>query len=303
MTARKKLIVTGANGFVAGSVLAQAGEEWLVHAVSRGEPLARHEQLHWHTCDPQVPAQLDQLFREVKPDAVIHTAALADIDFCQKHPELAREVNVELTRALASRCAAAGCKFVLCSTDTIFDGEHAPYAEDAQPGPVNFYAETKVAAEQITVGLGAQAVVARLSLVVGLPVMGAGNSFLAKMIASWKAGQTIGATPREIRTPVDVITVGQALLELAAGKQHGIFHLAGKDRLNRLEISHQIATRFGFPKDLVISQGVVPSPGRAARPRDVSLLNAKTCAQLQTPARTLAEGLSLILKMSETPLP
>jgi len=296
------LIVTGANGFVAGSVLAQAGDEWQVHAVSRGATFAQRDHLRWHTCDPLVPAQLTQLFHEVRPDAVIHTAALADIDFCQAHPELARTVNVGLTRSLADICAATACKLVLCSTDTIFDGEHAPYGEDDRPGPVNFYAETKVEAEQIAARLGAKAVIARLSLVVGLPVLGAGNSFLARMIASFKGGRPVAVPEHEVRTPVDVITVGRALLEFAAGNQHGIFHLAGHDRLSRFAMAQKIAVRFGFPKELVTAQALAASPGRAARPRDVSLNNAKACAQLKTPMRTLDEGLSLILKMSETPL-
>ena len=291
----------GANGFVAGSVLAQAGDEWQVHAVSRGEPLARHAQLSWHTCDPLVPAQLTQLFRDVKPEAVIHTAALADIDFCQTHPELARTVNVDLTRTLANLCGNAGTKLVFCSTDTVFDGEHAPYDEATQPGPINFYAETKVDAEHLVAGLGAQSVIARLSLVVGLPMLGAGNSFLARMIATLKDGRPVGATEREVRTPVDVITVGRALLELAASHHDGIFHLAGHDRLNRFQIAQKIASHFGFPSQLIVAQPVASAPGRAARPGDVSLNNAKACAKLKTPMRTLDEGLSLILKMSETP--
>jgi len=294
-------MVMGANGFVAGSVLAQRGDDWQVHAVSRGEPLARRHHLHWHTCDPHAADQLTQLFHAVKPEAVIHTAALADIDFCQTHPEMARAVNVDLTHTLVDLCRATGARLVFCSTDTIFDGEHAPYDEEARPGPINFYAETKVAAEQIVASLGAQAVIARLSLVVGLPVLGAGNSFLARMIASFKDGRPVGATPHEVRTPVDVITVGQALLELAAGCHAGIFHLAGRDRLTRFEIAQMIAARFGFPPQLVISQPVAAMPGRAARPRDVSLSNAKVCAQINTPMHTLDEALSLILKMSQTP--
>ncbi len=302
MTARKKLFVTGANGFVAGSVLAQAGDDWEVHAVSRGEPLARRENLLWHTCDPLAPVQLSQLFQNVRPDAVIHTAALADIDFCQMHQELARTVNVELTRSLAEMCGETACKFVLCSTDTIFDGEHAPYDEDDLPGPVNFYAETKVEAEQIAARLGAQAVITRLALVVGLPVLGAGNSFLPRMISALKAGRTVAVPEHEVRTPVDVITVGRALLELAAGNHHGIFHLAGQDRLSRYKMAQKIAVRFGFPKHLVAEQVAAKTPGRAARPRDVSLDNAKACANLKTPMRNLDEGLSLILKMAETQL-
>src|ERR1041385_5875824 len=115
MTARKKLIVTGANGFVAGSVLMQAGAEWEVHALSRSGPSARRANLHWHTCDPLAPGQLARVFDAVRPDAVIHAAALADIDFCQAHPELARAANVEFTRLLADLCAGGGvCKLVLC---------------------------------------------------------------------------------------------------------------------------------------------------------------------------------------------
>ena len=303
MTAGKKLIVTGAHGFVAGSVLSQTGEAWEVHAVSRGEPLAQREHLHWHRCDPQSPDQVAQLFREVRPDAVIHTAALADIDFCQAQPQAARAVNVEFTRTLANLCADASCKLVFCSTDTVFDGEHAPYDEDDPPGPVNYYAETKVEAEQLVTRLGAQGVIARLALVVGLPVLGAGNSFLPRMIAALKDRRTVAMTEREVRTPVDVITVARSLLELAAGDHFGLFHLAGNERVNRFEMAQKIAVRFGFPKDLVVTQAAASIPGRAARPWDVSLDNAKACANLKTPMRTLDEALSLVLKSAATPVP
>src|SRR5437660_6819577 len=92
MNAKGNLLVTGAHGFVAGSVLAQAGDNWAVHALSRGPEPARRGAWQWHVCDPSRPDQLARLFREIQPHAVIHTAALADIDFCQAHSELARPV-------------------------------------------------------------------------------------------------------------------------------------------------------------------------------------------------------------------
>jgi dTDP-4-dehydrorhamnose reductase len=294
MTARKKLIVTGAHGFVAGSVLAQSGDEWQAHAISRGTALTGRDGLQWHTYDPQKPAQLAQLFHEVRPHAVIHTAAVADIDFCQAHPEAARAANVDFTRTVADLCADTGARLVFCSTDTIFDGEHAPYSEDAPPGPVNLYAQTKVEAEQLVGRLGSQSVIARLSLVVGLPLLGTGNSFLVRMIAALKDGKAVSVPEQEVRTPVDVITVGRALLELAAANHHGIFHLAGRSRVNRLEMAQKIALCFGLPQHLVVAQGVANAPGRTPRPRDVSLNNAKACAHLETPMRTLEEGLSVI---------
>jgi len=291
---KKTLLVTGAQGFVAGSVLAQAGADWRVHAVSRSPGPDGPSQ--WHTCDPLKPGELAAVFREVKAEALIHTAALADIDFCQQHPEIARNTNVELTRHLTELCRETGARLVFCSTDTIFDGEHAPYKEEDLPGPVNLYAETKVEAERIVERLGPQAVIARLSLVVGLPVLGAGNSFLARMVAALREGRSVGMTEHEIRTPVDVITVGRALIELAAGGQSGSFHIAGSSRVNRLELAQTAAARFGLRRSLVVPQPASSTPRRAARPRDVSLSNRKAAAELKTPMRTLDEGLSLILE-------
>ena len=301
MTTKKKLLVTGACGFVAGSVLAQAGDDWHVHAASRGQPLAQREDFHWHTCE-QTP-QWVKIFDEIRPDVVIHTAALADIDFCEVNQELARAVNVELTRTLANLCAEVSAKLVFCSTDTIFNGEQAPYVESDSPAPVNFYAETKVEAERIVASLGTRSVIARLSLIVGLPVLGAGNSFLARMIATFREGRTVALSEQEIRTPVDVITVGKTLLELAAGDHQGIYHVAGNERLNRFEIARKIAVRFGFPKEMVVAQAVATAQGRAVRPLDVSLDNTKARANLKTPMLNLDEGLSLILQTAATPTP
>jgi dTDP-4-dehydrorhamnose reductase len=298
MTAQKRFMVTGAQGFVAGSVLAQAGDECQIHALSRGNAPRPYGRVQWHAYDPLRPASLHQLFKVVQPHAVIHTAALADIDYCQAHPEEAHSVNVGLTQALADLCAQNGARLIFCSTDTVFDGEQAPYREDSVPGPVNFYAETKMAAEQIVAGLGPSGIIARLSLVMGLPVLGAGNSFLARMLTALKDGRTVAFPPQEIRTPVDVVTVGRALLELAAGAHRGVFHLAGLTRLNRFEMGQRLAERFGCRKDLVVAQSAKAAPGRAPRPRDVSLDAGQTALRLATPLLTLDEGISLVKETS-----
>jgi dTDP-4-dehydrorhamnose reductase len=294
MAGGQTLVVTGANGFVAGSILTQAGDGRQVHAISRGQRPEGCAGVLWHVCDARDPAHLARVFREIKPDAVIHTAALADIDFCEAHPDLARAANVELTRALSDLCADSGCRMVFCSTDTVFDGEHAPYNEEARPVPVNYYAETKVEAEQCVARLGDLGIVARLSLVMGLPVMGAGNSFLARMLSTLRAGREVAMTEREVRSPVDVITAGRALLELASGGHHGIFHLAGNERLNRLTMARRIAQRFGLPPELVVPQPPGAATSRAPRPRDVSLGNAKARSRLRTPMLDFDEALTLI---------
>jgi dTDP-4-dehydrorhamnose reductase len=291
---RLKLLVTGGNGFVAGSIIRQVPAEWELHVLSRTTKAKRSASPYFHGFDPGDPDTLAKRFEEVQPHALIHTAALADIDYCEAHPAEARAVNVELTRALARLCAKHQTRMLFCSTDTVFDGEHAPYSEGAAPGPLNAYAHTKVEAEDIVKALAPRSVIARLSLVVGLPVLGAGNSFLPKMVASLQAGRAVETPAREIRTPIDVITVGRALLELATNDFCGTLHLAGNDSLSRLEMGKQIAAHFGLSPDLVVATDPAKFAGRAPRPRDVSLNNHQVATCLRTPMLGLRDALKLI---------
>jgi dTDP-4-dehydrorhamnose reductase len=292
---KRRLLVTGAQGFVAGSVLAQAGPSWETHAVSRGIAAKEGGRFAWHSCHPLNRGELQTLFHRIRPDTLIHTAAIADIDIAQQKQDLARAVNVEMTRTLVELCRETGCRMVHCSTDTVFDGEHAPYDEDNETRPVNYYGQTKVEAEQLVKDLGRSGVIARLAIVMGLPVMGAGNSFLARMIRSLREGKAVIVPMQEARTPVDVITAGRALLELAETEHTGIFHLAGNERLNRMEMAQRIAARMNLDPALLKPQSPADLAGRAPRPRDVSLSNSNTRAQLQTPMLDFDDALKLVL--------
>jgi len=188
---------------------------------------------------------------------------------------------------------------ILCSTDTVFDGTKGLYTEEDTPQALNYYAETKIRAENIVRETVEKGVVARLSLVMGLPVLGAGNSFLAKMLDALKKGERVKFPSNEIRTPVDVITVGRAFLEIAAGDFTGTIHLAGSTRVNRYEMACQIAEKLGYSRDLVTATDSNAMPGRAPRPNDASLDNSKARRLLSTPMQTLMSGLELVLRMKE----
>jgi dTDP-4-dehydrorhamnose reductase len=294
---KPKLLVTGANGFVAGSVLTQAGLEWEVYALSRGPAPAGTGQLTWLTCDSLKRSELENTFRTIRPNVLIHTAAIADIDVSERNHELARAVNVDMTRTLMNLCAETGCRMVHCSTDTVFDGEHAPYREQDAPAPVNYYGQTKLEAERIVSSVGSNAVIARLAIVMGLPVLGSGNSFLARMIRTMREGGTIIVPGQEVRTPLDVITAGRALLELA-DNHTGIFHLAGNERLDRMQMGRRIAARLNLDSSLLKPQDPSELAGRAPRPRDVSLDNSRAGHELKTPMRDFDDALSLVLPRS-----
>ena len=116
--------------------------------------------------------------------------------------------------------------------------------------------------------------------------------------ATLRAGGHLSVPADEARTPVDVITAGRALLELAGDNHTGIFHLAGNDSINRFAMAQRIAGALGLSQGLVVAANTVKVSGRAPRPRDVSLDNTRARTLLSTPMVGLDEALSMILQPS-----
>ena len=290
-----KLLITGFNGFVAGSVIAHAKGKWEIHGIGRSESSLNEPGIFYHTLDLLDEVKLTRLFNEIRPDAVIHAAAMANIDTCQKNQETAEKVNVSVTQTIATLCRNISAKLVFCSTDAVFDGTKGNYTEKELPRALNFYAETKIKAEQIVLSASDKNVVARLALVMGLPVIGQGNSFLADTITKLEKGIRVPFPENEIRTPIDVITLGCALVELAQNQFGGIIHLSGNTKIERYQMALEIAKTLGYPTELIEPVDSNAMEGRAPRSNDVSMDNSLAKSILKTPMRTLSEGLKLTM--------
>jgi dTDP-4-dehydrorhamnose reductase len=290
-----KLLITGINGFVAGSVIAHALGKWEIHGIGRSESLTKVPGLFYHTLDLLDDQKVTDLFNQIRPDAVIHAAAIANIDTCQKNQEIAEWVNVGITKTIVRLCKENGAKMVFCSTDAVFDGIKGDYCESDAPHAVNFYAETKIKGEQIVLSASDKNVVARLALVMGLPVIGQGNSFLADTIGKLKKGIPVPFPENETRTPIDVVTLGSALVELAGNQFGGIIHLSGCTKIKRYQMAMEIAKTLGYSTDLILPVDSNAMEGRAPRSNDVSMDNSLAKQKLKTPMLTLSEGLALTL--------
>ena len=105
---KRRLLVTGCGGFVAGSVVRQANGAWDVTALSRRDVAGIREGVRGLSFDLRGAERLVEVFGECEPDAVIHTAAIADIDYCESHREEAEEINVGVTRRLDAALVRRG---------------------------------------------------------------------------------------------------------------------------------------------------------------------------------------------------
>jgi len=294
----RRLLVTGCSGFVGSNVARRARGSWGVFGTySSSEPDSGW--VSWVHLDLRDGPSIFDLIAKVRPDAVIHCAAISKIDYAENHREETRAVNVFGSEALAEACSRYGLRFVALSTDTVFDGISGWYSEDDPPNPVNFYGRTKVECERAIMEACPDAAIVRTALVYGFPRAG-GTSFFARLVGSLRRGEKVELLKEEIRTPVDVLTLADALLELASAGFSGLIHIAGTERLSRFEFGLKTARKLGVDESLVVEQDIRTLTWRAPRPRDVSLKVELAERLLKTPMLDCDSGLKRVLEDEPT---
>jgi dTDP-4-dehydrorhamnose reductase len=278
-----RLLVFGGGGFVGGNLCTLAlGKGWEVHvADSRIRDALRGAS--WHAVDITSAESVRALMREVHPTAVVDLAAVADVDRAEREKDLARAVNVEAARVIASAAADAGARCIYFSSDAVFAGTAERYAEEDPPDPVNWYGRTKADGEQAVRSSCPGAVIVRISLVLGFPVTD-GNSFLAGLEQKLAFGTVVPCPAEEIRTPIDVVTLCTCVLELCRPGFEGAIHLGATNSVDRFTLTRRAASLMGASETLVtIQEQGQQLTGRAARHRRGVISVEKAKSMLATP--------------------
>lgn len=208
-------------------------------------------------------------FCQARPAAIIHAAAVASVAECYRDPARARRVNVDGTATLAELASEAGARFVLVSTDLVFDGESPPYSEGDPPAPLSIYGRSKADAEAAAL-TAPRAAVARVSLLYGQTLNGR-PSFFDQQAEALRAGSPVTLFADEWRTPLHLATAARALVALAYSDFTGLLHVGGPERLSRLEMGQRLAHFLGADPGVIVAARRADAPAPEPRPRDVSL--------------------------------
>ena len=271
--------ITGANGLI-GNYLVQTALSFAPRVRVRALTRADFDLLDF--------AAVERAFKKDAPQLVIHCAAISTVGEAQKNPALARRVNVEATQFLAG--LAAEIQFVFFSTDLIFDGRKGGYTETEAANPLHIYGETKLAAEEIILK-NPRHLVVRTSLNGGVSSAGnrAFNEQLRQSLAA--AGQGMTLFTDELRCPLPAVETARAVWELAEKGCVGIFHIAGAEKLSRLQIARLLLPRWPEIKTEIKSGSAKDFPG-PPRALDTSLDISKAQKVLSTPLPGLGEWLA-----------
>jgi dTDP-4-dehydrorhamnose reductase len=269
--------ITGAAGLIGN---------YLVRAATRFSPDWRARPLTRSDLDLSAPQKVASLFRQDKPNAIFHCAALSKSPECQANPALARKLNVEVTQQLCE--LARDIPFIFFSSDLVFDGRIGNYDESSSVNPLSVYAETKVAAEQIVLSNPRHFVI-RTSLNGGTSPSG-DRGFNEQMGNAWRAGQILRLFTDEFRCPIYAGVTARAAWELLEKNQPGLYHVAGSERLSRWQIGELLAPRWLELNPKMVATSLNEYKG-APRAPDTSLNCAKAQLLLSFPIPGLSDWL------------
>jgi dTDP-4-dehydrorhamnose reductase len=283
-----RLLVTGAGGLLGGRLAELLAAGFHVIAGRHDSPAAPcPETVH---IDLLHERSLLQALDEARPHAILHSAALADADRCEREPDLARRLNVDASARLARACRAQGIRLVALSTDLVCDGDHPFATEDEAPQGKLVYTATKIAAEEAVLSEDPRAAVLRVALVHG---RGFGPRATASESVAWalRAGRPLRLYTDQYRTPVDAESVADAVQRLLPGEASGVFHIGGPERLSRYELGLRVADVLGLPRDGIEAVTTAAFPQKPERPRDVSLDHSRAARELGYTPRPLDAGI------------
>ncbi len=281
-----RVLVIGASGFI-GRYLARRlgllpGMETFCSYRTRPPGDDRN---HWYQVELTDPVALDKVFGMIRPDRVVHLAAMADVGTCEREQETATAVNVGATSEIVKLCLSGGARLLYVSTEYVFDGSQGFYREDDVANPTTHYGRTKREAEQVVATLDAYGASLRTSIVYGWPAPGRRN-FVTALADRLRRGEAYHGGTGVMRSPVYVEHLVDGVARLVEEFHPGIHHLAGSDWVSMYDFARAVAREFGLDQGLVM-----PAEGDPDSLDRLGLDCEQTMRRLGLESHSLAEGL------------
>lgn len=223
-----RIIITGAQGQLGRAMQVALAESALVLI----------DIPHWDITDPR----LVPLMANLRPDVVVHCAAMTDVDGCARNPDLAYHINAFGTQNVALACQRASAALLYISTNEVFDGRSSqPYREFDTPHAINPYGASKLAAEQIAARLVNKLYIVRIAWLFSPQ----SSNFVSKIIALADQRRQLRVVTDEVANPTYAPDLANAVARLIRTEHYGIYHLVNEEYCSRYEFAVEIMKQSG----------------------------------------------------------
>ena len=212
---------------------------------------------------------------EIKPEVIIHTAALTNVDECETNKELAYKINAEGTKKVAEIAKELGSFLIYVSTDYVFSGDKGKYKEEDEPNPIDYYGYTKLLGEKYC------ECIARPCVIYGAKPASGKVNFALWLMNNLRNEEEVKIVTDQFITPTLNTNLAKMLLGVAERELKGIFHLAGATRVSRYDFALRIAKEFELDESLITPSRMAEMKWIASRPKDSSLDTSKASKYLK----------------------
>ena len=292
-----KVLITGSNGLLGQKLLHKLRVDDSVELIATSKGKNRVSQKDGYTYLPlNITNQLEveQLISNQKPNVVINTAAMTNVDLCEDAKQACDTLNVDAVRYLADACAKIDTHLIQISTDFIFDGEDGPYAEDDKTNPLSYYGLSKLKSEQLLYKHDVKWTILRTIIVFGVGEnLSKGNIVLWAKEALAK-GDPLNIIDDQFRAPTLAEDLADACILAAKKKAYGIFNASGKDIMSIYEIVERIAKHYGNSTVDLNKISTVTLNQKAGRPPRTGFILDKAINELGYNPHSFEECLTII---------
>ncbi len=241
---KRKVLVTGGAGMVGLAVKKEFKDlEVVVSDLVEGNGVVK--------LDVGEPREVEELLNKLKPDWVVHLAAITDLEFCEKYPEKANRVNALGSGYLAKTVNTLEGKMVYVSTANVFGGGKKYYKESDKVGPLNVYGQSKLKGEELVQSYLKEAAIVRAGWMVGAELE-SDIKFVGKMVELIKNGRKkLKVVDDKFGTLTFSNILAKEIRMILENDLSGVFHSSCEELVSRFEIAKEIVKILGVDVKVV----------------------------------------------------
>jgi dTDP-4-dehydrorhamnose reductase len=295
----KTILVTGSNGLLGQKIIYSLLGRNDVRCISTAKGSNRmrvQEGYHYESLDITSKEQVDEVLGKWKPDVVINTAALTNVDACETRIDEAVSLNVTAVQHLVGACRVFNAHLVHLSTDFVFDGVSGPYTELDTPNPLSHYAETKWQGEQVVMNSGISWSILRTIIIYGVVDDNSRSNVVLWTYNALRNKQAITVINDQFRSPTLAEDLAEACITAGVRRAPGLFHVSGRETMCILDMVKIVAAFFKLDSSYIqpVSSEALNQP--AKRPPVTGFIITKAERELDFRPRSFLQGLEEIKK-------
>jgi len=264
----KKILITGGSGLLGSNLAIRLCKKYKVSILVNKKKISIPNTL-------SIDGDLffKNSYDEFKPDLIINTVALTNIELCEKDPISALEINLNYVKSLISLCNERKCKLLHISTDHLSNGSKPFRKENDILEPLNEYARTKLEADNYIQDRMPTSIIIRTNF------FGWGtsyrNSFSDRIIFETTQRRKLFLFENAFFSPVSIRRLCEILIKLYEKNASGIYNVSSNDRISKFNFGLNICNNFKLDKKLIIPSSIEDNKCLVNRPKDTSLNNQK----------------------------